>query len=82
MKRCSTCKKNKPESDYQKNRARKDGLHDKCRECQKEYFAGWRKKNPNYHKAWLKEKYSTEEGREVFRKRSREQYRKKRDNLN
>lgn len=76
MKTCSACKKSKPEKDFQKNRARKDGLHDKCRKCQKEYFAGWRKKNPDYHKDWLKEKYSTEDGREVFRKRARDWYRK------
>lgn len=74
MKTCATCKESKPETEFQKNRARKDGLHGKCRKCQKDYFARWREKNPDYHSAWLKEKYSTEEGREVFRKRSRERY--------
>ena len=44
MKTCPQCKQTKPFSDYNKNRARKDGLYAYCKECKKEqnkeYYAG------------------------------------------
>lgn len=34
MKRCSRCKQEKPVTEFQKDRSRKDGLQPRCRECQ------------------------------------------------
>lgn len=36
-KRCPICEKWKPESDFSKDRARKDGLRSRCKECNREY---------------------------------------------
>ena len=35
MKRCSRCKQEKDESQFQKNRVAKDGLQDQCKACRK-----------------------------------------------
>ena len=37
MKRCSKCKKQKDESEFNKNRSRKDGLSVWCKKCKREY---------------------------------------------
>ncbi len=37
MKRCSKCGKLKNESDFPKDRTRKDGLHQRCKACKNEY---------------------------------------------
>ena len=37
MKKCSTCKKEKREEDFYKNKAVADGLTYKCKSCYKEY---------------------------------------------
>lgn len=39
MKRCSGCKKEKPVSEYGKNRTRKDGLQHCCKECRRQRAA-------------------------------------------
>jgi len=39
MKICSKCKEAKDESEFYKNRGKKDGLHDECKKCIKEYNA-------------------------------------------
>lgn len=53
-KRCSACKKDKPEKEFAKNSTKSGGLQDKCKKCQKDYFDGWRKKNPDWHAKWYK----------------------------
>jgi 5-methylcytosine-specific restriction endonuclease McrA len=35
LKKCSHCKVEKPISEFNKNRSKKDGLQDQCRDCQK-----------------------------------------------
>lgn len=45
MKRCNTCKKSKPERDFNKHKANSDGLQGQCKKCQKEYLAQWKKEN-------------------------------------
>ena len=37
MKRCSKCGKLKDESEFPKDRTRKDGLHQRCKACKNEY---------------------------------------------
>ena len=36
MKSCSACKKRLPKAEFYKNRARRDGLQNVCKDCQKE----------------------------------------------
>jgi hypothetical protein len=43
MKKCPTCKTDKPLSDYNKNKNRKDGLQRECREC------CYKQHNKHYH---------------------------------
>ncbi|KKL16324.1 hypothetical protein LCGC14_2496730 [marine sediment metagenome] len=38
MKRCSTCKRELPLSEFSKDRATKDGLQYQCKSCAKEYY--------------------------------------------
>ena len=33
MKTCSKCKKNKPLEEFPKNKSRKDGIHNHCKDC-------------------------------------------------
>jgi hypothetical protein len=51
-KRCSRCKQHKPTTEFGKNRGRKDGLHDRCRDCStqwaREYYHSKEKFKPNY----------------------------------
>lgn len=49
MKKCSTCKIEKPLEDFAKNPQKKDGLNYKCKECQKEYFKKHYAKNKKYY---------------------------------
>jgi len=60
MKVCSACKIEKNESEFCKNKERKDGLNHQCREC-----LSIRKK-----KSYKPEKYQTEEFKEKNRKNS------------
>lgn len=51
MKRCRRCKEEKPETEFYKNRANKDGLQYYCKACCKQNFYDWAKKNPEKHAA-------------------------------
>jgi len=46
MKKCNTCKRELLLSDFGKNRSRKDGLTDQCRNCRNEYTKEYNKKYP------------------------------------
>ena len=63
MKKCSKCKIEKESNYFCKNNRYKDGLHDTCKQCRKEYNQQnknkikiyeqkWRKSNPDYQKQW------------------------------
>lgn len=62
MKRCSTCKRNKPESDFYKDKRRPDGLKCQCKKCHcitsilsRDYH-----RNRDYNREWhRKSKYWT-----------------------
>ena len=45
MKRCSTCKKELPVSDFRRNRTAKDGLQNTCKVCHLRYCYAWKVKN-------------------------------------
>lgn len=36
---CGRCKRNRPKSDFAKNRAKKDGLQERCTPCRKEHHS-------------------------------------------
>lgn len=38
MKICSTCKIAKPNTEFQKNKRKKDGFHYSCKSCYKDYY--------------------------------------------
>ena len=54
QKRCSKCKKWKDESEFFKNRARKDGLKSRCKDCDKAYRRKRYRKNGKRIKEQLK----------------------------
>jgi len=45
MKQCTKCKKRKDESEFRKNRSRKDGLSLRCKKCVREYSRRYYRKN-------------------------------------
>lgn len=49
VKRCSSCKRELPVTEFGKNRGKKDGLHHRCRECHRAYNREQRKKNAARH---------------------------------
>ena len=66
MKYCGGCKQTKDESEFNKNRKRKDGLSTQCRECGKEYYQRHRKTIAKKRKEYRIEH------REVILKQNRE----------
>lgn len=46
MKRCSHCKEMKSESEFNKNRSRKDNLNHQCKICDREKATKWQRANP------------------------------------
>lgn len=41
MKKCCACEQDKDESLFSRNRAAKDGLQSRCKDCQRKYQQGW-----------------------------------------
>jgi len=52
MKRCSKCKQHKDESEFWKNKNRKDGLADWCKPCYRAWEAENRDNRRAYHTNW------------------------------
>jgi 5-methylcytosine-specific restriction endonuclease McrA len=56
MKKCSKCKIEKDENEFNKNKSKKDGLSTECKLCKRQQDAKWREealaKNPNYNKEY------------------------------
>lgn len=59
MKRCTTCKKEKPPSDFPKNKRTKSGIHYECKECGRARSRKWTQDNPERnlkrYQDWSKE---------------------------
>ena len=49
VKKCIKCKEEKEETEFYKDRARKDGLTRYCKVCQKVHLKKWQKKNQSNH---------------------------------
>ena len=55
LKTCPKCKEEKPRLEFNKEKARKDGLQYTCRECRKQYCKENAEKIKQYHKQYYKE---------------------------
>lgn len=55
MKRCYTCKCDKEESEFNRNRSRRDGLHTHCKICSAGRLRKWRQENPEAQNKWRQE---------------------------
>jgi hypothetical protein len=84
LKTCSKCKEEKPRSEFQKNKIRKDGLCYQCKQCRKQHYKENVEKIRQYRKQHYKEniekirqyrKQHYKENKEKILKR-RNQYRK------
>jgi hypothetical protein len=52
MKRCSGCKRHKDESEFAKNKSKKDGLHNWCKVCLSANKAKWRAEHKERDRAY------------------------------
>lgn len=70
MKRCSTCKTQKPMNEFNKNRTRNDGLCYQCRDCQKETSKKYKqsKKGQTVQKRYEKSENGKEARRRAVKK--------------
>jgi 5-methylcytosine-specific restriction endonuclease McrA len=55
MKTCNTCQQSKPATEFNKDRAKKDGLCFKCKDCQKTYREANKEKFKAYSKVYYEE---------------------------
>ena len=49
MKKCCSCKKSKPKTEFNKNKTNKDGIQTKCRECSKRMYREHKERHPTYY---------------------------------
>src|ERR1700753_981380 len=75
MKICCTCKQNKPQNDFNKNKATKDGLEKRCKACRAIY-----NKN-NSERLVLKSKIWAQKNREKYIKYLSEYYQQNQEQL-
>jgi hypothetical protein len=73
MKVCTKCHQEKDESQFHKDRTKKDGLHSWCNKCISIAGHIWRSKNREHIKKWGQQYAKTEKGKEV-NKRAMDKY--------
>lgn len=73
MKTCSTCKIEKPIDLFSKNKSKKDGHQEKCKQCEKDYY--WK----NKEEITKRRKQSFEENKESILNKRAEYYKKNQD---
>lgn len=94
MKKCTVCLAQKEKSEFHKDKSRKDGLRDKCKECQKLFRAKYYLKNSEALKSYSREWYENNKeyafesmrayrdaNQEKNKKRKREYYLKNKDSI-
>ena len=57
IKTCNHCKVEKPLACFSKNRANKDGIHNRCKSCDSESSKAWRDALPEHKKSYDKKFY-------------------------
>ena len=72
MKICCICKVEKPISEFNKNKSKKDGLSTDCRECTKTYLEEYRLKNKD--KLLAQSRSFKDKNREAINAKNRERY--------
>ena len=55
MKQCSKCKRKLDKSEFDKDKAQKDGLHNQCKNCEKQYRQKHKKEIKQYQKQYHQE---------------------------
>lgn len=65
MKICSSCKKEKPISEFGKDKSQKSGLNSHCKICHRKAGAEYRKKNKKKISQRNKARYKTKEGNQL-----------------
>src|SRR5436305_9507873 len=55
MRTCTTCKEEKPLSEFGKDSYKADGLRPYCRKCGSDYSTRWQKANPEHWNAYRRE---------------------------
>lgn len=68
-KRCSSCKEHLSASLFNKNRSKRDGIADSCRECMKAYLKKYHAANLEAHAERMREHYQA--NKEAYKARSR-----------
>lgn len=56
MKKCTICKQDKDESEFNKNKTRKDGLNTLCKECSRKNSHKYYNDNLKYHKKQVRKR--------------------------
>ena len=72
MKQCSKCKEWKDESEFHKDKSKKNGLHSSCKKCMNQKNREWKKNNKEYRNEKERERY--ESNIEEERRKERERY--------
>jgi hypothetical protein len=86
MKKCSRCGKDKPISEFTKDRKRKDGLRDHCRQCRSEEHKIWyngssHEKAKEYIRNYCRNYSRSEKSKDYRRNYMREYWKSKRSDI-
>lgn len=91
MKKCSSCEEEKPENDFWRNKAHKDGLQNTCKSCNNKMRSKYNLKNKNlvnkrrrenYKKSKDKQRAATKKWKTKRPEYYKEYYEKNRDKVN
>lgn len=87
MKKCGKCGEVKELTAFNKNKARKDGYQNYCKECLAVSKAAWSARNPTYNRDWHRSNYDSQlekrrayfqqyylDNKEVIDKKNRDHY--------
>ncbi len=73
---CKSCQTEKSINNYSKNKNKKDGLSDRCKECHNIYKKEYRQKNKEKIKDYNRKYYKTDKGQEIEKRKRDKPHRK------